>query len=801
MRRTSGLADQAVRRRRVRRLAVALLVIGALGVSDGIAACLAGPASGGPTAAPSCPAGWTCATMPSAVGGGTVQINPVKNVQVLSGTDPWAYINLSGFPAGRLVNIYWCADTSTSNLTVGPLCALQGGPPFLRTPSVGLRVFADGTSSTSFELGYDPSQGGQAAIMGTVPGTTTTGNFFCGSGKDACGVVISVPQGSSEPNPSDSIVIPVTFNANSSGCTTANSTHLTTQSEVGLAMLLPAVNRAACAQQKSPVTAINTEQNGVSSVQALSQGQVQMAFTDDPEDPAQQKYLSAGKYDVIPVALTANVVAFLGEETDQNSVVYPQSSLKLSANMVAGIMTSLYKGQYSSDIYQCSKCSIPPCFGTEPVTCSLFVVANYVSGFKSAFQYGAYPRADQAGITDAMMHWICSAPAGVIPLSGKPVIEPQTAAQTFLAGLAAGGNPSPTNTCPVTDQVPPLTNSGGAYWVPSTSPSDQLKWLSAVLPNLGSNVQGQDVFAPMNWAWAQYLGLNTAALQNASNAFVGPTPASIDAAVADATSNPDGTITPKYVDTGSANSAASYVLPAVIYAVVPQGASTSDLQSSQSLLNNILDVTGGKDVSSLPSGFVPLTSGLYQQAQNQVAALYKAPPPTNGNKSGGGGGPAPGNGSGGSGNAAATGSGSAAFGSSGTSGSTTGSGLNSTAGTYSGSGGTQASSTGGSGQGSANAKQTAGKSSRRHGRKKTAGAPSSSPLYSPFLLAASGSRYLVPLVIVLGFAAALLGAVLLFWDGFRKTVRAVSRAPLSKDPAAKGAAGDKATPRPKSDSS
>ena len=56
----------------------------------------------------------------------------------------------------------------------------------------------------------------------------------------------------------------------------------------------------------------------------------------------------------------------------------------------------------------------------------------------------------------------------------------------------------------------------------------------------------------MNWYEALYFGLNSAALQNAAGQFVAPSSASIDAALADATTNPDGTLAFTYTDTSDA---------------------------------------------------------------------------------------------------------------------------------------------------------------------------------------------------------------------------------------------------------
>ena len=85
-------------------------------------------------------------------------------------------------------------------------------------------------------------------------------------------------------------------------------------------------------------------------------------------------------------------------------------------------------------------------------------------------------------------------------------------------------------------------------------------------------------FAPMNWAESLYYGLNAAQLENAAGDFVAPTAASIDAAVSDATANPDGSLAFSYTKAD----AAAYPMPSVVYAAVPTTPmSATDVQPGQ----------------------------------------------------------------------------------------------------------------------------------------------------------------------------------------------------------------------------
>ena len=76
---------------------------------------------------------------------------------------------------------------------------------------------------------------------------------------------------------------------------------------------------------------------------------------------------------------------------------------------------------------------------------------------------------------------------------------------------------------------------------------------------------GRRVSRIMNWYEALYYGLNAASLQNAAGQFVAPSEASIDAALNDATTNADGTLTFDYTDTSDT---AAYPEPVVFYAAV-----------------------------------------------------------------------------------------------------------------------------------------------------------------------------------------------------------------------------------------
>ena len=61
-------------------------------------------------------------------------------------------------------------------------------------------------------------------------------------------------------------------------------------------------------------------------------------------------------------------------------------------------------------------------------------------------------------------------------------------------------------------------------------------------PYQSSGGQTRAGFGAMDWSEASYYGLNAANLQNADQQFVSPSQSSIDAALGDATTLPDGVI-------------------------------------------------------------------------------------------------------------------------------------------------------------------------------------------------------------------------------------------------------------------
>jgi hypothetical protein len=202
------------------------------------------------------------------------------------------------------------------------------------------------------------------------------------------------------------------------------------------------------------------------------------------------------------------------------------------------------------------------------------------------------------------------------------VLESKSAASILVKGLRAGGD-TKVRSCPTTDVFPSLLDTFA--WVAGSDPSVQTLKLAAFVPPPNGSISPVAGFAPMNAAEANYYGLLPAALQNAAGKFVLPTTKSLDAAVAGATENANGTLSPNFRD----KNPAAYPLPQIWYAVVPtSNLSATAAQADRTLLGDLLKLSGGSQTSDLPTGFVPLPKSLDRVAAADLSRDVVATPPT-----------------------------------------------------------------------------------------------------------------------------------------------------------------------------
>ncbi len=715
-------------------------------------------------APPACPTGDACGTIPATCPSGTTcptyQVGPVSDL----GPAQWVYVNLYDWTStpgvGDYAQINYCSDTAP--LPSDQLCVNTGGQGVSEV-DYQTEAFPNGATSVSFQvLEVDSTS---TPLSGAAPGDNAdTGAFFCNAASP-CSVDITdtgpTNSGALTLVPSTTAVVPVSFLASGSGCPGANTVN--TQSDFGSDILFPVAARIGCGGP-DPTIAFNTAIDGLSAVTSLQQGLIDVAFTDDPEQADQQVELKMGNFALIPIALSANVVSFTAEErTASHQQLVPLDAMDLTPRMVAGLLTGYYENIATSDVVACqsSGCTVPPCpvstKKNKPITqCSLMNEVNFDSAFLMPQSFAGYVRSDTAGPTGQLFAWLCKAPVVSVSAVGANFSEPSTAAAVLQSGLNPTGKPLAT--CPTDEQFPPV-RQGLTSYLAYQGPSQQaLKIVAAVQPTL-QQAEPYAGFASMDWADAEYFGMSVAALQNPSGNFVLPTQQSLDAAVSDATENADGSLTPNYTTTDPN----AYPMPSITYAVVPtRGVSATQAAADQAMLSQVLNLTGGSDTPDLPAGFVPLPSALYQQAQNDIAndfANEGAPTTTttapsgpsgssgsSGSGTAGSAGPAPVNGQPGGTASAAT----ASAGANAPSGSASPSHTTTTPGTIKGTGG---------GVPSTNSHQASASPSSGHHQS-----------LSSLSLVASASSNLLPVVILLGILALLMGSLLFLSAGLRRHV-------------------------------
>lgn len=681
--------------------------------------------------APACPQGGTCLAMPCPTANqcGVVETSPASNL----GPNQWVYLHLYGFPAQTSLQIYYCSENSTvvtlqapySGTASGRLCSFEGtSQQPIAMPTV--QTLADGTLDYSFQTEenvYDPTAtapclgiGGQIpGVPGQVgqclesDGVTQDPNFhqfFCDtSGQNNCDIVIVNPSlgpdpGSTTPNDQNSINIPVAFQNSSSAC--ASATQLLAEGDWGPDLLLGATDQATCqAKGSAAVVPFYTAENGLTALNLLEKGSIQLAFTDDAQSSTQQAYFKRDGFLSIPIALSATTVGYLAQMQYQGTSV-PESGIELSANMAAGILSGVYGSPLSSDLGPCS-------YGAE---CPFLASVNNQAGYQQNLTlFGGYIRSDTAGVTDQMLSWMCKSPAMNItfPQSiGGSGIESATAEQVLLGGyFPNGGAPSG---CLNTDQIPAFVPQNQYFGLYSNPSIQSLKLTQFVASCTTNPCSGFGIF---NLAEAEYYGLSTAALQNGSGNFVAPTADGITAGVKACSWDTNGVCTPNYADTSDPK---EYPMTSVISAVVPRNPnmSATDKANLQAALTSILDITTNPSSStSLPAGMVPLPANIATVARDEVAngianPSYSAPIPA------------------------------------GASGSTSRSNSSYRSSSFT-------SSLGALG---ASGSTSAGAATR-------AKIPSSSPTYGPFTLSASVSRLLLPATVLLGLILAVFGVTMM----------------------------------------
>ena len=483
-----------------------------------------------------------------------------------------------------------------------------------------------------------------------VPNGTGQSSIFCDNGPDYCSVVVNDDGADAGTggldSPTTTVVIPVTFSPGASACPTSDP-QLFTDSGFSVEHLIPAATAATC-EQKNGVVAINTATNTGAITSDLAAGGASVAFTDDPWDPALTGQLKTSSYVYIPVALSATVVGFLGgvPSSVSQGVSYPVSNYNLTPNMAAGVLTTAYEGGGVSDSLVNAPAGLPaPLDCTRIAGCkkstefqfnSFYMLNPQPAGVGQPSTLGSYFANSVAGSNYELSQWICNSPNTpfnvTVRMVGKrhsqpvSVVDPNTATATLTTPPTQspfwGETPPslwPFTSCTPTSQFPTISPGSLVGYGPADTPALQAK----AIRGFGG---GQSIgFGAMDWSEASFWGLYAASLQNAAGRFMTPTTSSITAALADATTNPNGSLSFNFGDAGNVN---AYPMPMVTYAVVPKGGVPSDqVAPLTNFLSNLVAYSSGQH-GPLPGGYVALPGLLSHDALSDISHDIVAQPAT-----------------------------------------------------------------------------------------------------------------------------------------------------------------------------
>ncbi len=806
------MSRQHPSRPRILTIAVCMiLVVAALtAVSAATAPTAHGPSAAG--AAPLCAsdgAGGCTVALPCTTGAcPTVDVAPTSGLS----DGEFVFLRATNFRAGSSIRIALCTTNSSPS---DPSCLLgnweaqQWGP--IHNPVTVDAAHANLTE-VAYPVFFDQSGEGNSPLpshditnaQGAGPG------FFCDNTADPCAIEITKEAGTGNNvtnppvTPSNTAIIPLTFAAQEAGCPSA-APLIQTESSTSLEHFLPAAVDSTCSGAAG-VVALNTTNDNGSVVSDFNSGNTNLAFIDNPGDLNQAGTLFGGRpFAYIPVAVSATVVSVLAGESIGN-VATPLASYNLTPNMVAGLISTDYSAAEGSGIldpltlfgedyprlpFPCKELAL--CVGPDPQSelqnrlyFSAFNLLNPPTvsgtGVYMPRQFGVFNSDVANGASYQATDWLCHAPTVPFKSSFKLVGNSSPVSAVVHDTTTAG---TTFTTPPVGSNIWPPKNDNSAPWIfPSCQPYSTFPALAsgiatygeAQLPSLQAKAMrtyafgGATVpsfttdpaaaFGVMDSSEASFYGLYTSSLQNAAGNFVGPTVANLDAALANLTPCPTGTLScpvGTYKVDYKTPTANAYPMPEITYAMVP----TTPLPPStattlKNLLTNLVTYSHSGGSIPLPNGYAPLPSTLYQAALADIAKYVVSEP-----------------GSGSS--TTSNGGGSSTKGSGGSSGGTTAGGPStgstnpfaSTAGQAAGPGSLPLSTT----------SPTAGGGS--HSRDSGTGGPGGVGTATGFILVAldAAARYLLPALVILAIACLVFGPLLLFAPRLRRREREAGEPP------------------------
>ena len=623
-----------------------------------------------------------CSVLPCA----SVDVSPVSDLA----DGQYVFVTTRNFDPTGSMRVAICSLTSSPS---DPSCLngqweqLSLGP--IHVPITNLASTGN-LSTVSYPVFYNPAADGNA----TFPShdiTNTTGavpGFHCDNGANPCALVVTQEAGQGnfvgngpQVTAANSAVVPLSFAAAAVGCP-ASAPLIQTDSSFSLEHFVPAAVAATCAGATG-VIATNTAADSNRVVTDELSGGVPLGFIDNASDPVQMKALegssaSAGKYTLIPVAVSGAAVGFLAS-ANGGPVDFPVSSYNVTPNMLAGIISGQYQSPRGNTQLNNGRWTVvandllvPPLSCPTLVGCSITGGINAVTTHQpfNAFellnpsapgaggpnQFGSYMSNVATGASLQATSWICNQPTAPfnvnVKVVGGPVTpvpvsvtDPHSAATTLITPPVAStiwppqNNPTAVwpfpSTCNGISTIPgvgALTSSDisfGLAQLPSGQAKNIRTWAysdsAAFVP--GPGALPRVAFGVMDTSQASFYGLNDANVQNASGAFVAPTAASLEAAAndlkpcgADDLTCPANTYAVNYGNTDPA----AYPMPVVTYAVV---ATTPQPVAAATTLKNLLtNLVNFSHSGSLPFGYAPLPTAMYQAAISEINSAVVTQP-------------------------------------------------------------------------------------------------------------------------------------------------------------------------------
>ena len=643
----------------------------------GAASTCADDGTGGCLVTLPCPAGAT--TCP------TIDVTPATNVA------DGQYVYVTGRnvdPTGSLRVAFCSANGSaTDPQCLTGIWQTQSLNPI----SVPVAANADtgNLTSVSYPVFLDPAEDGNTKIPShDLLNTTGEGpGFYCDNGANRCNLVVTLETGQGpgvgngpEITADNSAVIPLTFAAQAAGCP-ATDPQLQVSSSFSLEHFLPAAIEATCAG-KNGVVALNTANDNASVAADYVNGSATVSFVDNVSDPGLVAQLIGQGYAFVPVALSATSESVLAGAAN-GALNYPVNSYRLTPNMVAGLLTSAYQFPQGS-------LTLPPkprfvladnlaaamAAGSPPLTCAeqagcpvkkgkykqmqyqskynAFEVLNpFPAGTTGPQAFGSFNANVPSGSSFQATSWLCAAPNAPFSVTidtnpttpgGAPgrttskITDTNVAAQTLVSAPQGSSiwPPYPGATwiypdCHGYANLPALSGTAinfSANQSPALQAKSMRGWCysGGVLPQPPTS-QPCAAFGLMDSSEAQFYGLSTASLENASGNFVAPTTDSLEAAakalVPCPTSDltcPSGTFRVDYANPDPA----AYAMPNVTYAIVPNA--TLPYEKAQAVTHLLTNLVEFSHSGSLPAGYAPLPDALYQAATADIAAAIHSEP-------------------------------------------------------------------------------------------------------------------------------------------------------------------------------